>query len=83
MRLKKNDHVFLAHEIRVELILLLANQPLFYVHKTDVNLLEIKCDKSYRPEEKANLYLFRCREGGYKLMAFIWYLLSSVIEALF
>ena len=81
--LKKNESVLLAHEVRVELFLLLANQPLFYVHKADINLLKVKGDQYNWSKEKANLYLLRRIKWRYERMVLQWYLFKSQVESLF
>ena len=50
------NRVVLTHEVGVELILLLRDQPLFDVDQTNVDLLEIKCKQNKTPHEEPFFY---------------------------
>ena len=51
-----NNRVVLTHEVGVELILLLRDQPLLDVYQTNVDLLEIKCKQNKTPHEEPFFY---------------------------
>jgi hypothetical protein len=53
---EQNNRVVLTHEVGVELILLLRDQPLLDVNQTNVNLLEIKCNQNKTPHEETSFY---------------------------
>jgi len=55
---EQNNRVVLTHEVGVELILLLCDQPLLYVDQTNVDLLEIESNQNETPHENTSLNLF-------------------------
>ena len=54
--MEQNNRVVLTHEVGVELILLLRDQPLLDVDQTNVDLLEIKCKQNKTPHEETFFY---------------------------
>ena len=54
--MEQNNRVVLTHEVGVELILLLRDQPLLDVDQTNVYLLKIKCNQNKTPHEETIFY---------------------------
>ena len=57
--MEQNNRVVLTHEVGVELILLLRDQPLFDVDQTNVDLLEIKCKQNKTTHEETFFYFMK------------------------